>query len=177
LAGPVVAAAVILPGEFHHEWLDDSKKLSPERRAEVKVAIESCPGVVWAVGEATVEEIEIHNILRASLLAMRRAVDQLDPAADFLLIDGKHGLRMMPERTVVKGDATCRSIAAASILAKEYRDALMVRLAVLYPEYGFGQHRGYGTRQHLAAVERLGLCPIHRRSFFRKRLAANPALF
>lgn len=169
LAGPVVAAAVVLPPDFDHPHLNDSKKLTPARRALVEQALKDSPDITWAVAEASVEEIDRINILQASLLAMKRAVQALSPAADFLLVDGNRGMRgPLPEQPIVKGDGVSRSIAAASILAKEYRDRLMRDLGELYPAYGFGQHSGYPTKAHKAALATHGLCPHHRRSFCRQ---------
>lgn len=166
LAGPVTAAAVILPDGFRHRWLNDSKQVSPERRAEVAHALRAHPGVLWAVAEATVEEIDSLNILRASLLAMSRAVALLSQLPDFVLVDGRDLPPVkVPGRAVVKGDAKVPSIAAASILAKESRDATMTAWAETHPQYGFDIHKGYGTERHLAALAAHGPCPIHRRSF------------
>jgi len=166
LAGPVVAAAVILPEGYDYPHLNDSKKLSHARRQEVRDHLLATPGVLWAIGESTVEEIDTINILQASLLAMRRAYEKLTQLPDFLLIDGNRGLRgTIPERTLVKGDARCKSIAAASIIAKEHRDALMDELAKVYPGYGFEKHKGYGTAVHRRAIQTHGLTPIHRRTF------------
>lgn len=166
LAGPVIAAAVILPDGYTHPHLNDSKKLSASRRREVRDHLLATPGVLWALGEASVEEIDEINILQASLLAMRRAYEKLSTTPDFLLIDGNRGLRgTLPERTIVSGDALCRSIAAASIIAKEHRDDLMDSLAKIYPHYGLEKHKGYGTAVHRAAIKQHGLTPIHRRTF------------
>lgn len=166
LAGPVIAAAVILPEGYTHPDLNDSKKLTTAKRRAVRDHLLATPGVLWAVGEASVEEIDTINILQASLLAMRRAYEKLTLSPDFLLIDGNCGLRgALPERTLVKGDARCRSIAAASIIAKEHRDDLMDALAKIHPQYGLEQHKGYATAVHRAAIKTHGLTPIHRRSF------------
>jgi ribonuclease HII len=166
LAGPVVAAAVILPDGYTHPYLNDSKKLIPERRRAVRDHLLATPGIVWALGEATVEEIDTINIREAAMLAMRRACEKLMTAPDFLLIDGNHGLRgSVPERAIIGGDALCKSIAAASVIAKEYRDDLMIELAKTYPFYGFEIHKGYGTASHRKAIQLHGLTPIHRRSF------------
>lgn len=166
LAGPVIAAAVILPEGYTHPHLNDSKKLTAAKRRAVRDHLLATPGVIWALGEASVEEIDTINILQASLLAMRRAYEKLTVVPDFLLIDGNRGLRgSLPERALVKGDARCRSIAAASIIAKEHRDDLMDALAEVYPHYGLEKHKGYGTATHRAAIKTHGLTPIHRRSF------------
>lgn len=166
LAGPVVAAAVVLPRGYGHKWLRDSKKLSEAQREEVDEHLKSHPGVHWALGSCTPEEIDRHNILRASLLAMARAVEALSVEADFLLVDGNRGLgAAWPELPVIKGDARCVSIAAASILAKQHRDALMIELGKAYPAYGFARHKGYPTEAHRAALAEHGPTPHHRKSF------------
>ncbi|HEY8964999.1 MAG TPA: ribonuclease HII [Candidatus Methylacidiphilales bacterium] len=166
LAGPVVAAAVILPEDFSHPLLNDSKQLSAEERAAVALVLRSHPGVLYAVAEASPEEIDAINILRATLLAMRRAVEALPSRPHYVLIDGRDCPPVnIPGKAVVKGDAKVASIAAASILAKETRDATMVAWAKAHPEYGFDIHKGYGTAQHLAALAAHGPTPIHRRSF------------
>ncbi len=166
LAGPVVAAAVILPEGFRHRWLNDSKQLTPERRAEVAHALRSHPGVLFAVAEATVEEIDSLNILRASLLAMCRAVRALASLPDYVLVDGRDLPPVkIPGRAIVKGDAKVSSSSAASILAKESREATMAAWAAAHPQYGFEVHKGYGTERHLAALAAHGPCPLHRRSF------------
>lgn len=165
LAGPVVAAAVILPPDVEIEGIDDSKKLSPARREQVYARIRRA-GIPFAVGAATVEEIDRFNILVASRMAMMRAVAKLPVRPDFLLIDGYAwpGINL-PHRGVIDGDARSLSIAAASIVAKVTRDRLMCLLDRKYPGYGFAKHKGYCTREHLAALTRLGACAIHRRSF------------
>ena len=165
LAGPVVAAAVRFPRGVPLPWVFDSKQVSEEGRKEMREAILAVPGVDWAIGSASVEEIDTVNILNATHLAMRRAVEKLNQV-DFILVDGRpvKGLPYL-SRAIVKGDAKSASIAAASILAKVYRDDLMVEMDELYPGYGFAEHKGYGTAQHLDALQRLGVTPIHRRSF------------
>jgi ribonuclease HII len=165
-AGPVFAAAAILPDGLKHEHLNDSKLLKAECRAELNEFLCSHAEVRWSVGIASVEEIETHNILRASLLAMRRAVEGLRTQPHLCLIDGnqKAGLGC-PELTVVDGDARCPSIAAASVIAKVARDDAMAELAVLYPAYGLENHKGYGTPEHARALTLHGPCPIHRRTF------------
>ncbi|MDE4304980.1 ribonuclease HII [Phaeobacter gallaeciensis] len=165
LAGPVTAAAVILTTECIPEGLNDSKKLSPKKRQAVERAIFD-NGVV-AIAHATVEEIDSLNILRASHLAMERAVAALDPQPDYLLIDGNmipNGLQI-PAEAVVKGDGKSLSIAAASIVAKEARDRIMVDLAQQFPGYGWEKNAGYPSKQHRTALEELGVTPHHRRSF------------
>ena len=165
LAGPVVAAAVILDPARRIEGLRDSKVLSPARREELSERIrERC--IAFAVAEATVEEIDGLNILQASLLAMRRAVDALPVAPDYALVDGNQMPRLaIPGRAIVSGDAVEPAISAASILAKTARDALMRAFDALHPGYGFARHMGYGTPEHLDCLQRLGPCPLHRRSF------------
>lgn len=165
LAGPLVAAAVILPPALRPRGLDDSKKLDAAARdrlaAEVKAG-----AVAWAVGQASPEEVDRLNPYQAGLLAMRRAVDGLAVAPEHLLVDARRipGLGV-PQQGIVKGDARSLSIAAASVLAKTSRDALMLEAEEAYPGYGFARHKGYGSPQHLAALEALGACPIHRRSY------------
>ena len=177
LAGPVVAAAVVFePGVFNPD-IKDSKLLTARKRERLVGWIEGY-AVAWAVGAADSDEIDRLNILRASLLAMARAVKGLEVAPDFLMIDGPHGIpaaslleggegRNAPpaQRTIKGGDRACFSIAAASIIAKVARDRTMVELDALYPEYGFASHKGYRSRRHSEALDRYGPCPIHRRSF------------
>ncbi|WP_170774849.1 ribonuclease HII [Ruegeria lacuscaerulensis] len=165
LAGPVVAAAVILNPVDIPQGLNDSKKLTAKRRAALDAAIRDRAD--FAVAEATVAEIDEHNILRASHLAMERAVAALNPQPDFLLIDGNmipRGLTI-PAQAVVKGDARSVSIAAASILAKNWRDQVMVDLAQQHPGYGWESNAGYPTKMHREALRNLGVTPHHRRSF------------
>ena len=165
LAGPVFAACVILREDDRIEGLADSKVLSHKRREELAFQIRN-RAADWAVASASVEEIDRINILRASLLAMRRAVEQLVIEPHEVLVDGLHCPDVrFPVRAIVDGDALVAEISAASILAKTARDALMVQLHELYPDYGFARHKGYGTRQHFEALRRFGVCPIHRRSF------------
>jgi ribonuclease HII len=165
LAGPVVAAAVILDPRRPVEGLRDSKQLAAARRDELAVTIQR-RAIAWAVALATVEEIDRVNILQASLLAMRRAVEMLDPAPEFALIDGNRLPPLaIPSQALIGGDASAPAIAAASILAKTHRDALMRTLDATYPEYGFARHFGYATPEHLAALRRCGPCALHRRSF------------
>ncbi|EKE44921.1 ribonuclease HII [Oceaniovalibus guishaninsula JLT2003] len=165
LAGPVVAAAVMLDPACIPEGLDDSKKLTPMRRAELSARIRAC--AVFAIGRATVEEIDRLNILQATFLAMRRALAALPRPPDRLLIDGNRLPPALPCRAdaVVGGDALSVSIAAASIVAKTDRDARMVDLAQQHPAYGWDRNAGYGTPQHLLALKRHGCTPHHRRSF------------
>jgi ribonuclease HII len=165
LAGPVFAACVILSDDDPIAGLADSKVLSHERREQLAIQIRS-RAIAWAVASASVEEIDSINILRASLLAMRRAVEQLTVEPHEVLVDGLYCPEVrFPSRAIVDGDALVAEISAASILAKTARDALMVQLHELYPDYGFASHKGYSTRQHLEALLRFGVCPIHRRSF------------
>lgn len=165
LAGPVVAAAVVFPQGAAIPAVDDSKKLNSNQRLELREAIINLPGVQYAI--AAVDEVKIDeiNILRATHLAMRLAVDRLE-RVDFLLVDGRP-VPGLPVKSlpVIKGDGKSASIAAASILAKVHRDELMCRYAEKYPEYGFEEHKGYGTAKHLAALRKHGVCRIHRRSF------------
>lgn len=165
LAGPVFAAAVILADPTPIQGLADSKKLTARRRDALADEIRR-HAVAWAVASATVEEIDEINILQASLLAMRRAVLALKVQPATIMVDGIHVPKVdMPARAIVQGDATVPAISAASILAKVERDALMLELHGLYPDYGFDRHKGYGTALHMAALQRLGATPAHRRSF------------
>ena len=168
LAGPVYAAAVILPEDFVNEQLNDSKQLTPHQRYELRPIIES-QAIAWAVGVVTAEEIDKINILRASFLAMHRAIDQLKVRPEFLLIDGNRFTPYpgIPHTTIVKGDGKMMSIAAASILAKVTRDRMMVDYDAVYPGYAFASNKGYGTEAHYEGLQRLGLSPIHRRSFLK----------
>jgi len=161
-AGPVCAGAVILGPGMDIEGLDDSKKLTPARRETLAARIEA-QALAWGVGFASPEEICELNILRATGLAMRRAIAAMAMAPAFILVDGNYAFDLgIPARPVVKGDALSASIAAASILAKTARDALMVRLDADHPGYGFAEHKGYGVPAHAAALARLGPCAIHR---------------
>jgi len=165
-AGPVVAAAVVLDPAALPSGLDDSKLLRPARRAELFAELTGRPGVAIGVGEASVEEIDALNILAAALLAMRRAVDDLPLRPDIALVDGNRAPRLAcPVRTVVKGDRLSLSIAAASIVAKVRRDRIMAELARRHPGYGWERNMGYGTAEHRAGLDRLGVTPLHRRSF------------
>lgn len=166
LAGPVVAAAVILPDDYEDPWLNDSKQLSEKRREILHLQITTDPRISWAFAFVEVEEIDRINILRATHRAMGLAFAKLNPEAHFALIDGRP-VRDFPGNyeSVVKGDSICLSIAAASIIAKVERDRLMCAMSENYPGYGFERHKGYGTAAHLAALRELGPCPLHRRSF------------
>ena len=165
LAGPVVAAAVILDETRPVEGLADSKTLSARRREELSAVIKEC-ALCWALGRAEVEEIDRLNILQASLLAMRRAVMALTIQPALVLVDGNQAPGLTcPVTTLVRGDATVPAISAASILAKVERDAEMCRLDGLFPGYDFSRHKGYPTPRHLEALAESGVSPIHRRSF------------
>lgn len=165
LAGPVFAAAVILNPRHRIQGLADSKILSAGKRE--KLAIEICKHAYsWAVASASVEEIDRLNVLRASLLAMQRAVNALSVRPSAILVDGLYCPDVaMPARAVVRGDQTIAAISAASILAKTSRDAQMLKLHVLFPDYGLDHHKGYPTAAHLAAIERHGICDIYRKTF------------
>lgn len=172
LAGSVFAAAVILPPDFSNAILNDSKQLTERQRYMLREVIER-EAIAWAVAEVTAEEIDRINILQASLLGMRRALDQLTVVPEHILVDGNKwkpyvppgGLLEVPARTVVKGDATYMSIAAASILAKTYRDDYMLRLHEQYPMYGWDENKGYPTAAHYEAIQKYGVTPYHRKSF------------
>ena len=168
LAGPVCAAAVILPKHLQIPGLTDSKKLTDKKRRELFPIIQE-QAIAYGIGLASEQEIDEINILQATFLAMRRAMDQLSVRPEIALIDGNRETDFgLPVKTVVKGDSLSANIAAASILAKVTRDNLMVELAEKYPEYGFEIHKGYGTKAHYAALRTYGPCPIHRRSFLKK---------
>lgn len=168
LAGPVCAAAVILPPHLVIPGLDDSKKLTDKRRRELMPVIKE-QAIAYGIGFASHEEIDQINILQATFLAMQRALDQLQTRPDFALIDGNREKDFgLPVKTVVKGDSLSANIAAASILAKVTRDDLMETMAVDYPQYGFEIHKGYGTKAHYAALTEHGPSPIHRMSFLKK---------
>jgi len=165
LAGPVVAAAVILPGDVCLPGLNDSKKLTPARREALAEKIKEV-ALAWAVGISTVEEIYRENIHQASMTAMRRAVSGLKIKPAYLLVDGFRIERLeLPQLAIVGGDGLSASIAAASILAKVNRDHLMDSYHEIYPEYGFNKHKGYATPEHLSALARFGPCPIHRAGY------------
>ena len=169
LAGPVFAAAVILPEDLEIEGLNDSKKISEKKREQLFEIIKE-KAVAYSVAFATVEEIEQFNILEATYLAMNRAIEGLNIPADYALVDGNRVPRniKIPCETVIKGDAKSCSISAASILAKVSRDRLLLEYDEQYPEYEFKKHKGYGTAAHYEAVKKYGLCPVHRPSFFKK---------
>jgi len=170
LAGPVVAAAVILPDDVRIDGLNDSKKISEKKREKLFDEIKE-KALSYSIGVATVEEIEEYNILKATFMAMKRAVDGLEIKPEIALIDGN----MVPPldidgRAIVKGDAKSASISAASILAKVHRDRYMLEMAEKYPEYHFEKHKGYGTKLHTDLIKEHGVSPIHRPSFLRKIL-------
>ena len=167
LSGPVVAAACILPAGCVIEGLNDSKKLTPKQRDRLFDTVREV-AVAYSVGQASPEEIDELNILNATMLAMRRAIEGLPVKADFALIDGNcaRGIEL-PHKTVISGDALSVSISAASILAKVTRDRICLQNDRDYPEYGFAKHKGYGTKDHMDALRRLGPCPLHRRSFLK----------
>lgn len=176
LAGPVYAAAVILPPDFHHPLLNDSKKMSEKARNILREVIEK-EALAWAVEAVEAEEIDRLNILNASIAGMQRAVRKLQQKPEFLLIDGNRfkpfdGYRYA---TVVHGDATYASIAAASVLAKTWRDEKMRELAAAFPQYGWDRNMGYPTKEHIAAIREFGYTPHHRKSFHPKEL--EPTLF
>jgi ribonuclease HII len=165
LAGPVVAAAVVLPTSGFPSGIADSKRLSANARERLSAQIKDA-AVAYAIAEASVEEIDELNILHATMLAMRRAVEMLDVVPSQVLVDGNRCPKLsVPARAIIKGDATNLSIGAASILAKVHRDALMIVMDSQFPGYGFARHKGYPTAAHLAALRELGACSEHRRSF------------
>ena len=166
LAGPVVAAAVVLPPGYDIPGLNDSKKLTAKKRDALYEQLMADERVLKCVAEATVQEIDELNILRATHLAMARAAQGITPAVDFCLIDGLAVPKFhLPSQNMVKGDARCLSIAAASVLAKVTRDRYMQRLAEEFPQYGFDRHAGYGTKAHLEAIRKYGVTIHHRRTF------------
>ncbi len=165
LAGPVVSAAVILPENFDVPGINDSKKLSEKKREALFPVIQK-RAIAFGIGLADHKEIDQINILQASLLSMKRAVEALSVTPDYLLVDGKFNIACtIDQRSVIKGDALSLSIAAASILAKVTRDRIMADLDLQYPEYGFKRHKGYPTKAHKDAILTHGPCPVHRRSF------------
>lgn len=179
LAGPVFAAAVILPRDFHHPLLNDSKQMTEKARQELRPIIER-EAIAWAVEEVSAEEIDKLNILWASVTGMQRAVLKLKVQPEFLLIDGNKFRSFGPYtrkdyETVVHGDATYACIAAASVLAKTYRDDYMVELAKQFPQYGWDTNKGYPTPEHIAAIKKYGWTEHHRKSFHPKEL--EPTLF
>lgn len=175
LAGPVFAAAVILPKNFSHPLLNDSKQLSKKQRYDLRPIIEQ-ESIAWSVANVDNFEIDRINILQASFRAMHLAIAKLKVTPELLLIDGNKFLPFpdISHQCIVKGDATYASIAAASVLAKTYRDDLMIRLHKEYPQYGWDRNKGYGTLQHRHAMKQYGRSPYHRRSF---HLHEQPSLF
>jgi ribonuclease HII len=172
LAGPVTAAAVILPARWAHDWpaelagLNDSKQLTESQREEYYTFITRCTEIEYALGQVESPRIDAINILQATHQAMNEALAQLQPAPGHALVDGRPVKTLrVPQTALIKGDARSYSIAAASVLAKVTRDRLMLGHHEQWPEYGFAEHKGYGTARHLAAIARLGPCPIHRLSF------------
>lgn len=173
LAGPVCAAAVILPPHLELPGLNDSKKLSDKKRRELFPLIRE-QAIAYGIAFADHREIDEMNILQATYLAMQRAIDQLKGKAEYALIDGNRARDFgLPVQTVVKGDSRSASIAAASILAKVTRDDYMLEMAKQYPEYGFEIHKGYGTKAHYEALRTYGACPIHRGTFLKKFYAVE----
>ena len=166
LAGSVYAAAVILPDDYQNELLNDSKQLTEKRRYELREIIEH-DAIAWAVGIVTPEEIDKINILNASILAMHRALDQLKVRPEAIIVDGNRfkPYQKLPHTTIVKGDGKYLSIAAASILAKTYRDDYMNRLAEEYPQYDWLSNKGYPTKKHREAIKQFGITPYHRKSY------------
>lgn len=173
LAGPVCAAAVILPPHLELPGLNDSKKLTDKKRRELFPIIKE-QSIAYGIGFASELEIDELNILQATYLAMQRAIDALEGKAQFALIDGNRAKDLgLPVKTVVKGDSLSASIAAASVLAKVSRDDVMLKMAEKYPEYGFEIHKGYGTKAHYDALRQHGACPIHRSTFLKKFYASQ----
>lgn len=178
LAGPVFAAAVILPKDFYHPLLNDSKKLSQKVRMELRPIIER-EAIAWAVTAVDAQEIDKINILKASIAGMQRSLDKLTVRPEFIIVDGNKfspyvdrsggpaasDWRIIPHKCIVKGDAKYASIAAASVLAKTYRDEFMIEAAKQYPQYGWEKNFGYPTKQHREAIIRYGETPLHRKSF------------
>ncbi len=175
LAGPVVAAAAILPRDFRHKTLNDSKQLTPEQRNEIYCELTTTAVITWAVGVSEVEIIDAYNILRATWRAMVLALDALPVKPDFVLVDGLRvpAIRIR-QKPIVGGDAKSFSIAAASVIAKVTRDRMMLRVHEQFPQYNFAQHKGYATPEHLALLEQFGPCPIHRKSFEPVRRSFEP---
>ena len=168
LAGPVVAGAAILPKDSRILYLNDSKKLSEKRREELFVRIKE-EAIAWSVGIVGPERIDEINILQATYEAMKQAIGNLSQTPDLLLCDAVTIPEVkIPQISIIKGDAKSLSIAAASVLAKVTRDHMMEEYGKLYPQYGFGKHKGYGTAAHIQAIREFGPCPIHRRTFIRK---------
>ena len=177
LAGPVYAAAVILPKDFFHPLLNDSKQLNEAERNELRIVIEK-EAISFAVASISHEEIDRINILQASIKAMHISVNQLKPKPQLLLIDGNYFIKYkrLPHRCIIKGDGIYASIAAASILAKTYRDEYMTKLHLEFPAYGWNMNKGYATKVHVQAIKETGRCAYHRKSFILKS-ELQPSLF
>lgn len=166
LAGPVIAAAVYIPETLQIEGIRDSKELSPKKRRALYEILVGTKGIDFGIGVSSPQEIDRINILQATFEAMKEAVSKLKHKPDFLLIDGNQGpLIAIQKKCIVQGDKKVRSISAASIIAKEYRDDLMEELHLLYPQYNFAKHKGYPTKEHMIALKKYGPSPVHRRSF------------
>jgi ribonuclease HII len=175
LAGPVVAAAAILPDKFRHKTLNDSKQLTEQQREEIYAELTANPEFHWAVGVSDVDVIDHYNILRATWRAMQLALDALTVRPDHALVDGlRVPLIGVTQTAIVKGDAKSFSIAAASVVAKVTRDRMMLTIHEQFPEYNFARHKGYGTPEHLAALGQYGPSPVHRRSFAPVRQTIEP---
>jgi ribonuclease HII len=175
LAGPVVAAACIIPEGVFFEHLNDSKLLNADQRNALFEQITTCPNLIFGVGIIDMKTIDRINILQATFVAMRKAVEALSIQPDYILIDGNQlPIFDIPSESVVRGDSLSVSIAAASVIAKVTRDRIMEEMNEKYPEYGFKQHKGYATEQHLEAIHKFGPCPIHRKTFDPVRSMLNP---
>jgi len=179
LAGPVVAAACILPRQIRFLYVRDSKEIMEEEREQIYQELVSNPKVIWAVGIADHETIDRINILRATLGAMSEALGKLSKKPDFILVDGRDTPPLdIPHQPIIKGDSLSQSIAAASIIAKVTRDRIMNQYDKQYPEWGFREHKGYAVPSHLAAIEKYGVSPIHRKTFAPvARCCPDPSLF
>lgn len=166
LAGPVFAAAVILPNDFKDEFLNDSKQLSEKKRNQLRIIIEK-EALAWAIGIVDHKEIDKINILNASILAMHRALDQLKTTYELILVDGNRfkTYKKIKHECIIKGDGKFASIAAASVLAKTHRDEFMAKIALAHPEYQWTKNKGYPTKKHRAAIEKYGICNYHRQTF------------
>ena len=166
LSGPVVAAAVILPDDFSHPFLNDSKQLTEKQRQELRPFIEK-HAITWAVGFVDERKIDEINILQAAILAMHKSIKKLKVTPDFIIVDGNKfkPFKDIPHKTIVKGDAKFMSIAAASVLAKTYRDEFMEKIGLEFPEYNWKQNKGYPTKQHRNAIREFGITKYHRKTF------------
>ena len=175
LAGPVVAGAVILPQKFRHKTLTDSKQLTEQQREDIYAELTTHLEIHWAIGVSDVEVIDHYNILRATWRAMQLALNALPVYADHVLVDGLRApLIGVKQTAIVKGDTKSYSIAAASVIAKVTRDRMMLQIHEQFPQYNFAKHKGYGTPEHLAAIERYGPSPVHRKSFAPVRHVTEP---